>query len=446
MKRKDILCVGSIHLDIIGTPTGANSGDDIVDYRGDIDFSVGGSAYNIASNIVRIYSERWWFERPKVVLFSLLKKSSLISEVILAIVRRSKIRTNHVARFDFLPGDESASSAYGVPLTDSGFSAQMDPESRAVSTAVSSVALEHLNLDDSRLKLGFPLFRRSIWKALEARVGRSDIVVLDCNLSGTDISKVVACAFAHKKFVVIRTVSDSKADHLSDLDLAGHNGSSVVVSSDKEYERLKLLCTKNSEQLATCEPHDVCKKLGITGLAIHSQKHGVQLFLADGSVDSMSIGSPIGKGSWTGVGDSVAAAIADLIISGNWKQNDPATWRFDDGKVKEKVTDYVKPILREKRPTIANGLTWKPRPIWRRETLNRVVNTGGTVSFLMREFSSLVRWSVLLLLVGIVAVVFGFPAADLPLVGPVFEFACDKTSLFGTEYCENTSGNVLNAT
>ena len=66
---KDILVIGSIHLDIIGSYFLSKNNKDSVDKEGAFDISVGGAAYNIAYNLLR--------NKKRASIFSIIKEGSL---------------------------------------------------------------------------------------------------------------------------------------------------------------------------------------------------------------------------------------------------------------------------------------------------------------------------------------------------------------------------------
>ena len=85
MKQK-ILIIGSVHLDIVASYEKSNESN--ADKEGDLKFSVGGAAYNIAANLA--------YKDHRVSLFTFVKDNSVSGDVIKSAISAANIETQFV--------------------------------------------------------------------------------------------------------------------------------------------------------------------------------------------------------------------------------------------------------------------------------------------------------------------------------------------------------------
>src|SRR5947199_4458984 len=116
----NVLVVGSAHLDVIGEYEDIEN----IDRKGRVTYPIGGTAYNISVNLAG--------HGLRCYLFTYLKKDSIISRIIAnkLFIRNGKRKYVHsvVAVGSSGPG--------GMLLSESGFVAHRDSESKDISAAV----------------------------------------------------------------------------------------------------------------------------------------------------------------------------------------------------------------------------------------------------------------------------------------------------------------------
>lgn len=88
-----ILVVGATHPDIFADYE--TDQEDRIDKIGEITYSIGGTAYNIAVNIARNYVD--------VALFTIIKKDSLFAGPILDRLEANRVNTSFVETSEYIP-------------------------------------------------------------------------------------------------------------------------------------------------------------------------------------------------------------------------------------------------------------------------------------------------------------------------------------------------------
>lgn len=168
-----VLVIGSAHLDIVADfdrKTEMN-----LDKIGELLFSVGGAAYNIAANLA--------INDCEVSVLSILKRNSLTGHVIANHLRKRRIGCQFLFEREDIP--------------ESGFIAHTCDH--RLRSAVSCVAIEHSPIPD---------------KLLDAATHWAEVVAIDTNLSVESIKKIALKCFSEKKPVYACCVSESKVSRL----------------------------------------------------------------------------------------------------------------------------------------------------------------------------------------------------------------------------------------
>ncbi len=183
---KQVLVVGSVHLDIFGD----TSDNETVDKKGEATFFVGGTGFNIACNIA---TQR---NGEEVSLYSYLKRDSLITNIIKTVVERSFVKKRYLFRRDKI---------LDFPVNDGAFLAHRDAKTGKLISAVSSMFMNTCNfLDDGKERKKF----------LRA-VRKSDVVVTECNVQCNALEQIMFECDRLNKPLFIAGVSQSKmADYV----------------------------------------------------------------------------------------------------------------------------------------------------------------------------------------------------------------------------------------
>jgi sugar/nucleoside kinase (ribokinase family) len=165
-----VVVFGSAHLDIYARPY--ETPFHFKDKPGDVSYSVGGSAFNVAKRLALLGEQ--------VCIFTHLPRDSLISSVIQQEIVSVGIYDHYVT--------------LDSRLRQSGFVAVLN--GRRVEQAISCASIETAEFD-----------RRKIENAVKS----ARFVVLDCNLSTEQIESISEISWSNGKEIVISPVSSAKA-------------------------------------------------------------------------------------------------------------------------------------------------------------------------------------------------------------------------------------------
>ena len=175
--KKEILVIGGVHIDILADyPLNDKHKTDKV---GKISFSIGGTAFNLVSNLD--------FFNAKISLCTVLNKDSQFTPHIFYKLNDMNVSTEYVQSVN---SDDL--SAF-VALREGG----------EMVSAVTNNIIEKFRLE---------------YSMLEKAISEHELVVADCNLSSFHLADIIKiCNYYHKP-VVMSVVSDSKAERLGTLD------------------------------------------------------------------------------------------------------------------------------------------------------------------------------------------------------------------------------------
>lgn len=170
-RRKRILVIGSAHLDVLADFQ--QNEKERIDKEGHVSFAIGGCAFNVASNIATR-------KDVDVSLYTHLHSRSIISNAILDKLKRTGVSRNYVFKDATIE-------------RDSGFIAHR--MNGGLSTAVSSMTIEHAQLDETKLNRA---------------IGTADVVVAECNLSSFQLQRIASICTSKSKPLLVDGISESK--------------------------------------------------------------------------------------------------------------------------------------------------------------------------------------------------------------------------------------------
>jgi sugar/nucleoside kinase (ribokinase family) len=205
------LIIGSAHLDVIGEFEDFAT----IDKEGKVVYSIGGTAYNISVNLAQ--------KRLRCFLFTYLKKTSIITKIIWGKLAVRGVKRKYVHRVVTVGG-----AGRDRPiLSESGFVAHRDSESKDISSAVTRTAITDVTLSE-----GYQARDRD---RLRKAIRRASCVVADCNLSSDLLEKIIERAREDpRKIVIVPVVSESKIHHLINLPFANRHPVYLVAGNVEE--------------------------------------------------------------------------------------------------------------------------------------------------------------------------------------------------------------------
>jgi hypothetical protein len=235
VRRRQIVAVGSVNLDIFGDYEREGFGGRTVDRPGRITFAVGGSAYNVAANIAR--------RRIGVRLISVLAENSLITGLVKKRIQAAGIRSGIIVH----PRSGRAVGAHpgGGSGGESGFVAIR--ENGGVVSAVSSMAIDEVHFTEAKKVAKDVESYRSVRKLCRKVVGgikRAEIVVIDANVSARSLH------FASERVALYRHRQPGKL-----LFLSGVSEAKLKRAVDVLRDPVDLLCANAEEIIHALPPH-----------------------------------------------------------------------------------------------------------------------------------------------------------------------------------------------
>ena len=307
MKNR-IIVFGGVHLDILADYTKKDKNR--IDRVGELYYSIGGTAYNIAFHL----SE----QKKKVSLFSVLNKNSFSTLWILREIKNTLIK----------PSFQIDYSTY----TENGFIAiRQDGD---LERAVTSSSLSRAGL------------KRDL---LEKCCKKKDIAVIDCNFESNQISMIVEICKKHNLFIIIAGTSDSKVKRI----LPVLQNYEIDIITMNKIEAQNFFDIKDINELTV----DMIPKnmlnlvitLGCKGHIVYSNNN-ISFFKAPHISEVIST---------SGAGDALSAAIASCVLENNgeidWNACNNRICEFV-GKVITQQGTYLKPT--RKRVSYKVILVW----------------------------------------------------------------------------------------
>lgn len=306
-----VLVVGSAHPDIFADYELDQASR--VDKIGDLTYSIGGTAYNIAVNLSGNYID--------TALFTVIKKDSLFSELIVNRLERHGVITTFIERSEYMP--------------ESGFIGIRE-EGRLVS-AVTASGITSATLNED---------------TLEEAVRDASLVTADCNLSESQLRLVARTAVEADTLVFIAGVSESKARRVKRVDVPID-----VLALNREEACSLLDCETLSRDVLT----DGADRHEIRNLVVTDGSDGYIVASPD-SVRKFPAPQVTSIVSTSGTGDAFLAGVCHAVT-----ENSGWDWE----RIDERVSAYVKNAVSHKGST--SGATAKETELSVEERVNQKV-------------------------------------------------------------------------
>ena len=323
--RPRILVVGSAHLDVIGN----FENDETVDKRGRITFSIGGTAFNIATNLA--------LHGCRAFLYTYLDKSSFIARAIVHQVHLNRIHTKYVFRQKMLSG---------VELAPGGFIAHRDARTKDLVAAVTATSVDQCDFCDDPREA----------KRMRGAIMKAKVVAADCNVTQATLKFVIETAKQNGKTVVICGVSQSKLLRFFNLDLSPTTPVDVLISNALEFEYgcnsammdfapvRALISGGAADQSAI---RSLCQRLRARFLIVTSPaSYAIIASSGEATLYKSPTLQPDEVVSWTGAGDAVAAAVIDSMLLATTGKEIDLREPGVATQIRTSVHDYVRRVAR----------------------------------------------------------------------------------------------------
>ncbi len=299
-----ILVIGSAHIDIIASYD--KKEDKFVDKRGNFEYSIGGTGFNIAMNLAR--------HSLPVCFYTALKKDSMATEFIIKRFKKNRINYDYVLFEELLP--------------ESGFIAHMCDKDLV--SAVSCMGIECATIDKEYLS-----------KAIE----NSRFVVMECNLAGHQINLISKTALQYGKMVFMGGVSESKVKRAKN----------VFRSEDGEPYPLELFSMSGKEANVfmegnlNLEPVLICQKAKAKNVIITKGGQGLSVYTANNEKFDFEPPDVENIKSTSGAGDALLSAACNYVYD-----NGKLSW--NDDNLIELIYEYLREILAVSAATIDGSM------------------------------------------------------------------------------------------
>jgi sugar/nucleoside kinase (ribokinase family) len=346
-----IVVFGSCHLDVWGDVKDSEPG--VIDQPGSIAYSVGGTAYNIAHNL----SSRGL----PVAIFSYIRAGSAVSDYILRRIREAGISDYYLQRVINFP--ESAFIAHRI--------------NGELVSAVSSMAIEtHGRFEHAQVR---------------DAIKKSRVVVIECNLSETQIELISRLAVREERPVLCAAVSEPKASRILASYRPAHGaGLLAVCMNDYEFATIAKKCGISDEVA------EILEKLNSRAVFITRGAAGYDILSVDTTIRTHFPAPRVTTlVNTSGAGDALLSGLIHSIYCSNGELD------VDDCRVR--IEDYVKAVLGEVGSTV--GAAVDPS-----EIVHRTVEVSAETKEHPRNFLQKVvhytwkAWSIPVIIVGILAV------------------------------------------
>lgn len=273
-----ILVIGAAHIDVFANYEGEISSK--IDKPGKIEFSLGGTAFNVAANLA--------FDQEKACLITAVNPHKISGLCVEASLKARKI-SNH-----FLVKNTNLSEGAYVAFIQDG----------DLVSAVTQTPIEELSLDEENLV---------------GAINNASIVVADCNLSDSQLARVVSHCSKYQKPILIAGVSENKAERIKfvpkhlEIDVFSLNYKEAIhLFNGHQYIYDYLIFnnedTKRIESWSSSTIQEVCSKLCTKYLIVTKGKDGHLVLSKTGNRCSFSTDRVNGKFvSSSGAGDALLA-------------------------------------------------------------------------------------------------------------------------------------------
>lgn len=341
-----VLVIGAAHIDVMADFRSALDGR--VDKAGEVRYSVGGTAYNIAVNLGQ--------DSVPVAIVCVLKQNSFSS----VWIRERLIRANVGSEYVELSPSIAESGFVGL---------RRDGK---LASAVTASAVENHTFDIERLR---------------SATDQAAIVVAECNLDVVQLGNVIALAQAKGKPVAVAAVSDTKIERL--LRLRPDRDLDLVIMNQAELDATGLaLDTSDPASVAL-----VCRALHTRCAVVTRAAAGHVALDADGRVQTFAAVAPSTIASSSGAGDALLAGIL-----AHWQRNG----RLDVAGADDHAMELVQKVLRQPAATAGAlavdadfaqlaRIAVQEAPLWRR-MLSQEVGVAAALIALIPLVYAAFQW------------------------------------------------------
>lgn len=307
-----ILVIGAAHIDVFANYEGELSSK--IDKPGRIEFSLGGTAFNIAANLA--------FDQERSCLIAAINPHKISGLCVEASLKARKINSHFIVKNENL-----SEGAYVAFIQDGD-----------LVSAVTQTPIEELNLDE---------------ESLINAVSNASVVVADCNLNNFQLTRVISHCSQFRKPILVAGVSESKAERIKfspghlEIDVFSLNYKEVIhlFSGHQEIYDYFISHGEDIERIETWSNsaiQEVCSKLRTKYLIITRGKNGHLVLSKTGNRCSFPAVKLVGKFvSSSGAGDALLAGIALYYKIFNTNHG----WEPDWSKCNEIIKRYVNHVL-----------------------------------------------------------------------------------------------------
>lgn len=366
--KAPILSIGAVNLDVYGE----TQSDGEIDTPGELNFSVGGSAYNVAANLAN--------HGFQVNIFTFLQKNSQLTTLIKSKIKAIGIGLRYVFIIDKILDHRLGASGY-LAIRKNGI----------LRLAVSNMEIGKVNFTERGTQYQ---------KKLEKAIRRSSLVIIDTNLRPITYTEVIDLATQLQKPVIISGVSEHKlkefvteitntnmsvdilsasveevAEAHSSLKSDYYSykkkrGIDVVFASDKRQcaeDYFKSIIESMSVEEKIKFSSKLCDIFKTKALVTIRNRAAVWIFPRNGAITDIEMNFLEGM-SPTGAGDAVVAAVAMSICRHCHGVSTKIEWGDNDfvQLVRRLTGDFVKEILNVREATKNSSLTLFEEPVERR--------------------------------------------------------------------------------
>lgn len=271
--KKRVLVVGGVLLDVVGRSNSSEEG--AVSCNGHVSLSIGGAAFNFAANIANQEEKN-----IDCYLITALKKDSLTNQIIKDTIEKSNVKTDHIVEKDGIDEPVYVSTLFNH--SEEKIETRDKP-------GITSSPIELIDLIND--------------KKIEKAVSKSDLVVVDTNLSSAQLQHLNKLCEKHKIKIVASIVSDSKINRIHDhsyskkFDLISLNKHELGIIHNSD-----LSCS-TSDQIT-----ELCNKLHSKSLIITAGEDGYCVCSSDGAHKKIKSKEPNRLVSTLGSGDALLSA------------------------------------------------------------------------------------------------------------------------------------------
>lgn len=276
-----LLIIGAAHLDIVAD---YNEKDSLLDKRGKLNISLGGSAYNIVANLCS--------NNYRISFLTALNSASISGEIIHNTLTKLNINTDYIIN---------------TPIPrESGFVAFT--KDYVNQSTVSSTLIEKVDIGHK----------------LSKAIPQSDVIVIDCNLSKSQIEQIVNISSINKLPIFVCAVSVMKMREATEISnktpypyyLFSMNN--LEATEFLKFKRIK----KNWEEINNeKDVANLCYLLKSKNVVITNGSEGYKVFSYNGTTRDFKV-QPLDTKYSLGAGDALLSAIVDHYITNgktiNW--------------------------------------------------------------------------------------------------------------------------------